>query len=599
MKLRYTAPGQAAVTLEGVKLSRFSVENLYEGESFNRSGRKQTVEGTAYITGNPLTSGTGAVDVIRNRLNTPRGKLELQFDDNASVWYELADGSNSSTTSIRDSRNGPLPTVSITDVHGGNTAAVTIVSFSYTFFGCGGTRIQRFEMSVSQSIDEAGFITMTRSGTLCISAAGTNAAGSPAVVSNPEVIPTVPPNGTVSPDPGNSPDLYRNLVAGKPADGFRRTKQDYAVDSSLRNLSFTIEDQMVFRELKYPVMMGDASFTYERSLDNPLGSKNFSATFEGEPSTHPSLILKVAVEAASARIDFENDLIQSITVKEPSIYGRNKIELSIVALGQSEETLDPSLIRDMFADPHKDGTTKYVKAYPNNGVFVDEVTGFIFDPCQLPDYVREVVTVNPDDTDSGKTIQSTLEVSDAELITSNGSSVTTPLATDPFIENINNAIKHLETETIYDHVDSGLDYLETCGGIVQFPFQTRLPTVVVRQTVRMVATSQNVPIPWENLNEDGVVLSQQIAVKSTSVDASGKATYAIVAVRAVRIKTSTSLNTQRLVGSDSSGSATDRRVYAPSQVAAPRSLYASNTDYTSTGNYANQTGILDYLIRRT
>lgn len=598
MKLRYTPPGQSAVTLTGVKLTRFNVENLYEGETFNRSGRKQTIEGTAYIEGNPFTSTSGAIDTIRNNLNTPRGLLELQFDDAPSTWYVLADGSNSSNAAIRDSRNGPIPSVNVTDIHGGATAAVTLVSFTYTFFGCGGTRIQRFEMTVSQSIDEAGFITMTRSGVLAISAAGTATSSTPAVVTNPEVVPTVPQNGTVSPDPGPSPDLYRNIIAGRPADGFRRTKQDFALDSTLRNLTFTIEDQMVFRELKYPVMMGDASFTYERSLDNPLGSKNFNATFEGESSTHPSEILKVAVEAASTRIDFENDLIQSITVKEPSIYGRNKIELTITALGQSEEAVDPSLIRDMFADPHQSGVTKYVGAYPSNGVLIDKVTGFVFDPCQLPDYIQTIITENPGDANNGDPIEVNVAIADATITRPDGTTVTTPLATDPSIPNLDNSIKHLETETVYDHTDSGLDYLETCGGIVQFPFQTRLPTVIVRQTVRMVATRQNPPIPWENLREDGVVLSQQIAVKSASVDASGKPTYAIVAVRAVRIKTSTSLNTIRLSGADSSGSNTDRRVYAPAQLPAPRSLYASGEQYTSTGDYAGETNVLDYLIRR-
>jgi hypothetical protein len=34
-------------------------------------------------------------------------------------------------------------------------------------------------------------------------------------------------------DTGSSPDLYRNLVAGRPAPFFRRTRQDYTLDSSL------------------------------------------------------------------------------------------------------------------------------------------------------------------------------------------------------------------------------------------------------------------------------------------------------------------------------------------------------------------------------
>lgn len=604
MKLRYTPPpsssgSSSTVTLDGVKVTRFNVENQYEGESFNRTGRKHTIEGTGYLTGNPFSSGS-TIDTIRNLFNSPRGKLELSFDDAPTTWYVLADRSDG-TAGVQDSRNGPLPTVSVTDIHGGSGSAVTLVTFSYAFFGCGATRIQRFEMNVSQSIDEAGFITLTRTGTLSISTRdGANPTGVPEPVpADPQILPTPPANGTPTTNPGNSPDLYRNLVVGRPPEGFRRVRQDFSVDSTLRNLAFTVEDRMVFRELQYPVMMGDASFTYERSLENLLGTKTFTASFEGEVTTPTALLLKVAVEASQARIDFAQDLIQSISIREPNIYTRNKIELTVTAMGQSDQQVDPNLVQDMFADPHPTGETKYMTAYPKQGVYIDKISGFVFDPCLLPDYIKTIVEVNPDaQLGTDEFTQTNLEYKTAVLEAPDGTTISTPIEFDPRDPNTDNRIKHLESETVYDHQDTGLDMLETCGGIVQFPFQTRLPVVVVKQTVKIIATQQNPPIPWENLGEDGVVLSQQIAIKNTTNDASGKLTYAIVATRSVRINVAISRNLTRITNSDSSGRAVDRRIFAPASVPSPRNPYTSNTTYNSQTDYTGSVSVTDYLINK-
>lgn len=603
MKLRYTPPAASggtatAYTLSGVKVTRFNVENLYEGDGFNRTGRKQTIEGTGYIEGNPFTSSSGAIDLIRNQFNAPRGKLELQFDDATGTWYTLANGSDD--TSIGDTRNGPIPSVNITDIHGGSGATVSLVSFTYSFFGCGGTRIQRFDMSVSQSIDEAGFITMTRSGTITVSnrkPVSTSGTTKPYTNSNPEVLPSVPTNGAVTPDAGNSPDMYRALISGKPFDGFRRMRQDYTVSADLRTLTFSIEDRLVFRELKYPVLMGDASFSYERGLDNMLGTKNFIATFEGDVKTEPRDLLKVAIEAAASRIDFKNDLVQSISVTEPNIFTRNKIELKVTAQGQSETAIDPSTIKAVFSDPHAAGSTKYVSAYPNGGTFVADTSGLIFDPCILPDIIQTVVYGNAEDKDT-KTLVVAPKKPDAEVKKADGTTVTKPVVTDSKIKNTNNAIKHLETETIYNHADSGLDMLETCGGIVQFPFQTRLPVVIVKQTVKMVATERNPPIPWEDIREEGVVITQQISIKNTTVDASGKATFAIVAVREIRLNVASSTSTRRYVDTDGSGRLNQRKVFAPASVNSPRSLYASGNTYDAQSDYTGTASVMDYFVKK-
>jgi hypothetical protein len=573
MKLRYTPPNLAAVTLDNVRISSFTVANQYDGEAFNRSGRQESISGTAILTGNPLTSSTGAIDVIRNSLNAPRGKLELQFDSNPSVWYVLVDGSDATTAG--DARNGPLPNVGVTRIEGTHSAAVTFVAFSYTYFACGDNRIQQFEMEVTQSIDEAGFITVTRSGTLRVSDKNTgNNTNFP--LSTSSVTPSPLPTPTNA-DVGRSVDLYRNLIAGAPDQRFRRTRQDYTIDPSLTTMRFTIEDRMVFRDLKYPVMMGDASFTYEKSLSGSeiLGVKTFSATFEGGMFTYPDGLLRIAVEASMARIDYNKDLIQSINIQEPNLYTRNKISFTVVAKGgggkQGDASAlkpDPGVIQSMFTTLHTTGSTYYAHCYERGGWFA--ITGGLkWDSCNLPSEIAAVVS-NPEPADE----QTTLEVLEgggpATIEDDAGNNPTTPLDDDAGIDTTDNFISHLTSTQSVDVQDTGMMYLEATGGSYQWPMQVRLPRVVITQEVQYVTVSKSTPVPWPVIDDAFVVESQSLTVNHAPPDPSGKPTFAVVARRQVVLQTSRGTN--RLIRED----VVPRIVYSPESIAQARGLYSQN-----------------------
>lgn len=565
MNLRYTVPA-GAVTLSNVRITGFSVENQFDGESFNRSGRRETITGTAIITGNPLDSGTGSIDTVRNLLNTPRGKLELQFAVPSGSWTLLVDGSLYATTN-QDARNGPIPSVSVSRIEGNQSAAVTFVSFSFSYFGCGSTRIQKFEMSMTQSLDEAGFITMTRTGSIKVSAR-TDTGNTIYTPGTQQIIPTA---GDA--DNGNSPDLYRNLISGKPGPFFRRIRQDYTLDSSLTTLSFTIEDRMVFREMKFPVMMGDASFTYERALGGAsfLGTKTFNAHFEGGPNTPPGDLLKVAIEAAAARIDFQNDLVQSIQVREPNIYSRNRIEMTVVAQGMTDQPVDIKLVRQMFTDPHTLGATRYVAAYPNGGYYINSVTGLRWDPCQVPNTVAEIVSPNPaSDSETESTLTVIDTPADAEIEQPTGEPVTKPLEPDTGMPNPDNRVKHLDGQQDFHTEDSGMRFIEATGGQFQWPLQVRMPQVVVTQTVRYISNTQSAPVPYPDIGEPFLVLNERISVNNAPPDVSGKPVFAVVATRQIQVQSSSSPNTR------SSDTGTPRRVWSPTQLAQSRNLYSSN-----------------------
>lgn len=564
MKLRYTPPGGNTVTLDSVRLSSFMVANQYDGDAFNRSGRQESISGTAILTGNPLASGSGAIDVIRNSLNAPRGKLELEFSSQSGTWYVLADGSDS--TVAGDARNGPMPNVGVTRIEGTHSTAVTFVSFSYTYFACADTRLQQFEMEVSQSIDEAGFITVTRSGTLRVSDKNTGANPN---VYNQQVMRTPLPGPVSVTDVGRSVDFYRLLVTGTPDPRFRRTRQDFTINPSLTTMTFTIEDRMVFRELKDPVMMGDASFTYEKSLNGSeiLGIKTFSATFEGTPFTYPADLLKVAVEASMARIDYQTDLIQSINIQEPNIYSRNKIQFTVTAKGTGGLQPDPALIRQIFTDPHTSGVTRYAYAYPKGGWYANTLN-LRWDPCIVPNVIGAVIE-NPEPSDNESTLTVIGAEPDGAIEDTAGDTPTTPLEDDGGIDTTDNFISHLTSTQTVDVQDTGMMFLEATGGSSQWPIQFRLPRVVVTQEVRYVTISQSTPVPWPVVDDAFVVESQTVTVNHAPPDASGKATFAVVARRQVVVQTSVGPN--RLIRED----VVPRIAYAPESIPQARGLYTN------------------------
>jgi hypothetical protein len=583
MNLRYTTPDGTVITLSNVRLTGFTVQNVFDGESFNRSGREETITGTAIITGNPLTSSSGSIDVIRNRLNAPRGKLELQFTSDTGTWYVLADGRDNASSNY-DAQNGPLPNVSVSRIEGTHSTAVTFVSFSYTYHGCGDTRIQKFEMSVVQSLDEAGFITMTRTGSLKVSNKPYSLPSAIANVASPKVIPDVQ-----NVDSGRSPDLYRYLVSGKPGPFFRRVRQDYTLDASLTTLSFTVEDRMVFRELKYPVMMGDASFSYERTLGGGLammGQKSFSCHFEGSPDTPPGHLLMVAIEAAQARIDFEHDLVQSLTVREPNIYTRNRVELAVTAVGQSDKPVDPNVVRDMFTDPHSQGDTRYVGAYGAGGFYLQTINGLKWDACQTPSIISTIVQSNPDD---GAATQTTLTVitqtPDADLKSPDGKPIGKPIETDS-ADKPDNSLKHLDGNQDINTEDSGMRLLEAMGGAFQWPMQIRMPQVIVTQNVQYISNNTSAPIPYPSVNDPFIVLNERIIVNNAPPDVTGKPVFAVVAKRQIQIQTSSSSNTFVR------GENFPRRVWSPESVQQSRGLFSrgntiNNRQLTDDGSEVN------------
>ena len=594
MRIRYTpTTAVGPIIFDSAKITKFAVDNLYEGSDFNRSGRKHVIEGTATLTGTTSTN----ITTITMNLNKPRGMLEIDYGN--GTFVTLIDKCDSTGDGPFDARNGPIPSVQVSEIVG-STVSTILLNFSFTYFACGDERIQRFDMSVQQSIDHAGFIKLTKTGTLCVSAAHfadeidlpVPALGTSVALSDDTAL----PNPVALRDTANqyapSPDLYRNMVAGSPPPMYVRKSQDYTIDSSLRTLSFTVVDEQVHRILPDFVIAGTASFSYERALGETsmLGNKIFNCSFEGSTDAPPQLLLNAACEASQARIDWVTDLIQSITVREPNLYGRNVVELQIIALGTGTEFVDPKVVDMIFSRLHPYQTTyEYVKAYPYNGLYVNSVTGFIYDPC-VPSIIASIISApNPDDESKITLTEIPDDTTGGEIPTDDAPQV------DDGMPTTTGLIKHYEAETSYQTVNTGCGFMETVGGEQQFPFQFRLPKVLATQTVKMVSLSNEIAIPWERIYEPFVVVDQNIIVKSAALDAAGKPMYAIVATRTLQIQTANSENTYRVAAGAEGGMS--RRVYSPTVAVTPRNPYnkglsvAVTTDAQSPGTPAR----VDYI----
>jgi len=246
------------------------------------------------------------------------------------------------------------------------------------------------------------------------------------------------------------------------------------------------------------------------------------------------------------------------------------VELTVVAKGHGGDKPDPALIRQIFTDPHRTGVTKYASAYPRHGDYVDTVDGLRWDPCIVPDIIATIIEPNPDDSGQGETALDVAGVDgDAPIEDTAGDTPTTPLEDDGGIDTTDNFISHLTSTQTVDVQDTGMMFLEATGGSSQWPIQFRLPRVVVTQEVRYVTISQSTPVPWPVVDDAFVVESQTVTVNHAPPDASGKATFAVVARRQVVLQTSVGPN--RLIRED----VVPRIAYAPESIPQARGLYTN------------------------
>jgi hypothetical protein len=268
MNIKYVTTLAAVVYLSNAKVTKYNTENIYEGDEFNRAGRRHTMEGTAtYLHTNTNTE--TKLEEISALLNSPQGSIYCDWEGTgvAGNYVLLADADT-------DTRNGPWVNCVVNEIVGSRTKSLIVVAFSFTFFSCGDSRIQRFSYTRTTNIDQAGYMAITHQGVLVISTFFDSAATQDIVTQAfPPTAKNVMPFPDVSGHTPNSPDLYRNLVTPFKEEHYVRERQEYAIDSTQRTLTFNIVDKLVFRDVPSPVLIADGSYTYERTVDNMMPTK--------------------------------------------------------------------------------------------------------------------------------------------------------------------------------------------------------------------------------------------------------------------------------------------------------------------------------------
>lgn len=150
---------------------------------------------------------------------------------------------------------------------------------------------------------------------------------------------------------GPNPDRYRRLVVPLLPEGFRVINDRWGTTPDGQGLVYSLVALGYARTLPWPAKRGTGSFTWQRSLDSAhgaVGLKIFEAEIEGDGNALRTELLASMVRCAQHRIAFaptplfgQNqvaaDTILSCEVRELDIFNRNRIGLTIVALGTGSE----------------------------------------------------------------------------------------------------------------------------------------------------------------------------------------------------------------------------------------------------------------------
>ena len=578
------------VVISNAKITRFQTQNEFDGNNFNRTGRKHTMEGVGVVT---ATDGVStALDTIKATLNVPAKTLEVRWDGTSpGTFVTYAQGAYAGTN--YDARNGPLPEVNITEIAGGYSQTAFLVSFTFTWFECSTSIIQRCEIVTTHSINEEGFLKISRKGYLSISAGLKGAKTKNEVQSSVQLtVGTNPYGDPLSPsvtaqNAPPTPDMYRRLVAGMPPYGFKRVRQDYYVQADQTTLAFDIEDVEQAYLVPWPALDGEGSFEYERGLEdgNIQGKKTFRVELSSNKDTPLADLFYRCVDIALTKISFVGDppdIVQSFKIMQPNLFKRNVIGLEIIALGtMRSSSYEPGQVDNwlkfaLFSPPTKEKGV-YSDAYgaqvhANSNAFYSPQ--FRYDPCTL-DKTWTAITGTPrglvltEDQASDAATPIDLTSSDGEPITKDPDGATSP---DPVLkEDAQKVVTYKASQSV--EMNTHCDLLEPMGLGVQYGFQYSLPSAVVVQRVEMATRDKSMSIPWPYVGEQFVVMGQSIQVNDATPDASGNRLFVVHAERTVRVSVWNSANTTtntvsaaQALNATGGGNTMNRVVWMPTQL---------------------------------
>ena len=387
------------VNLRQVRIVEYRIDSAADHGNPSSSMLMHTVTGEALVFAEPgdySTSNQNFAQQMIQRLNQPRRELRIRIVDETNKAFDIVNtipGPGNLNPRVQDEMGGPFFRASMVQITGTNAVVVNFTAeFALASFSA--NKIKNFYCRADFSIDEMGHTTIRKTGSLHIVStpgavapviAGTaiDRAGSPnhATFQNPY------PGGdayrtdvvvdfiTSSGIGGDGADFYRRFVSGNLYRGFRRVRQEYAVDESRTRLLFDITDQEFARGLPAPARVGDCTYTFERSLQDThvIGVKHFIASVKGDRNVTPGALLTLCIRLSQNRIDYKNDLITSIRVTEQNMLSENAITFEVAAKATSTQVFQASASDTDDDTPSPAGTSTLI----SSSLFLKNILGSI------------------------------------------------------------------------------------------------------------------------------------------------------------------------------------------------------------------------------
>lgn len=328
------------ITYNGVVIQYVEVTSASTTAQYDEDG-VQVVARARSITFNGLVQDTAvddfveALQEIELKLTTPRKALEIKFvDSGSSVWVDArpAYGAAGSTPeALYDIANGPKPqNVVVTRIVGGRAAIVQMtiewtepIAATVTPYVLGHRWTQRF------SVDENNYGRRVVDGLIRFA---TN----------------------VQLSDMSSPDAFRDYVAPKYIDGWKRIRSDWIIAADYLTLRYQVEDQEMYRPFPGTAINGMGQ--YEQRANAGKLYKTFTITLIGEKRSAPGGLLLAAYRAMKTRIRVGvssnlDDFLMEIAVNEDLFQNR----ITLTAIAESSLSAQPTgfptiSMVGMFAD---------------------------------------------------------------------------------------------------------------------------------------------------------------------------------------------------------------------------------------------------------
>jgi hypothetical protein len=320
--------GQYTVTLDNIFIDQFNTEALFAADKFTPIGQSITASGTATI---DITTAYTTLEETLQRGSNRCQAVVINID--GTDLLNVIDND--------DDSGGPFCKLTTTQVIGKKTALIQFTVTAQQSYVASQTVVaHRWDQKMS--LDAAGRLTRSVSGTLTVARGTSGAATSLATNASWE--------GKVA-----YADLFRNaIIPDVPGVGWRREAQEFAMDEGGSMLVYSFTDKRYAFDLPDNVRTGDMSFTYERSLENPVQAVcSFSCELEADlglnniAGTTPNRrLVEIAVELSKTRIDlnYARTIVQRMRVTEQNMLSGFSIKFELDAVVMPRTANDSSNI---------------------------------------------------------------------------------------------------------------------------------------------------------------------------------------------------------------------------------------------------------------